>query len=78
MASKITTDFLKTVKARSKDAMSWFRDIVKQTQKAAFPASTGRSELTGDRGLGATGRPTIGRMYLFQFYLPCVYLVVLR
>ncbi len=43
MASKITTDFLKTVKARSKDAMSWFRDIVKKT-RYAIPGKVGRNK----------------------------------
>ena len=62
MADKVATDFLSKVKAKGKQAMSWFKDIVKQTQRAAFPASTGRRELTGDRNTGATGRPTIGRM----------------
>ena len=55
MADKVATDFLSKVKAKGKQAMSWFRDIVKQTQRAAFPASTGRRELTGDRNTGATG-----------------------
>ena len=45
---KVTTDFLSTVKAKSKDAMSWFRDIVKKT-KNVIPARRGRKELTGDR-----------------------------
>ena len=29
---KITTDFLKTVRAKSKEAAAWFRDIVKKTR----------------------------------------------
>ena len=67
MADKVATDFLSKLKAKGKEAMSWFKDIVKQTQRAAFPASTGRRELTGDRNIGVTGRPTIGGMYLFQY-----------
>ena len=55
MADKVATDFLSKVRAKGKQAMSWFRDIVKQTQRAAFPASTGRRELTtGDRNTGVT------------------------
>ena len=67
MADKVATDFLSNIKAKSKQAMSWFKDIVKKTQRAAFPASTGRAELTGDRNIGVTGRPTVGQMYLFQY-----------
>ena len=67
MADKIATEFLSNIRAKSKQAMSWFKDIVKKTQRAAFPASTGRSELTGDRNIGVTGQPTIGQMYLFQY-----------
>ena len=67
MADKVATDFLSNIKAKSRQAMSWFRDIVKRTQRAAFPASTGRSELTGDRNIGVTGRPIVGQMYLFQY-----------
>ena len=66
MASKITTDFLKTVKARSKDAMSWFRDIVKKT-RYAVPGKIGRKELMSDRNIGEFLTPKIGRMYLFQY-----------
>ena len=67
MADKVATDFLSNIKAKSRQAMSWFKDVVKKTQRAAFPASTGRSELTGDRNIGVTGQPTIGQMYLFQY-----------
>ena len=67
MADKVATDFLSKVKAKGKQAMSWFRDIVKKTRAAAFPASTGRAELMDDRNTGVTGRPSIGRMYLFQY-----------
>ena len=67
MADKVATDFLSNIKAKSREAMSWFKDVVKKTQRAAFPASTGRSELTGDRNIGVTGQPTIGQMYLFQY-----------
>ena len=67
MADKIATDFISSIKAKSRQAMDWFKSIVKKTRAAAFPASTGRSELTGDRNIGVTGRPTIGQMYLFQY-----------
>jgi len=67
MADNVATDFISKVRAKGKQAMSWFRDIVKQTQRAAFPASTGRAELMDDRNTGITGRPSIGRMYLFQY-----------
>ena len=66
MASKVTTDFLKTVKAKSKDAMSWFRDIVKKT-RYAIPGKVGRKELMGDRNIGEVLTPEIGKMYLFQY-----------
>ena len=67
MADKIATDFISSIKAKSKQAMDWFKSIVRKTQRAAFPASTGRAELTGDRNIGVTGQPTIGQMYLFQY-----------
>jgi hypothetical protein len=67
MADNIATDFISKVKAKGKQAMSWFRDIVKQTQRSAFPASTGRAELMDERNTGVTGRPSIGRLYLFQY-----------
>ena len=66
MASKITTDFLKSVKAKSKEAKAWFRDIVKKT-RYAIPGATGRRELMGDRNIGEFLTPKIGRMYLFQY-----------
>mgnify|MGYP000945113453 CR=1 FL=1 len=44
MADKIVTDFLKNIKAKSGEAIKWFKSIVKQTQRAAFPAATGRKE----------------------------------
>ena len=67
MADKIVTDFISGIKAKSRKAMDWFKSVVKKTRAAAFPASTGRSELTGDRNIGVTGRPTVGKMYLFQY-----------
>ena len=67
MADKIVTDFLKNIKAKSGEAIKWFKDIVKKTQRAAFPAITGRSELTGERSTGVRQKPLIGRMYLFQY-----------
>ena len=66
MASKIATDFLKSVKAKSKEAKAWFRDIVKKT-RYAIPGATGRRELMGDRNIGEFLTPKIGRMYLFQY-----------
>ena len=67
MADKVATDFISKVKAKGKQAMSWFRDIVKKTRAAAFPASTGRADLMGERNTGIQARPTIGRLYLFQY-----------
>ena len=67
MADKIVTDFLKNIKAKSGEAIKWFKNIVKRTQRATFPASTGRKELTGDRNIGITRKPLIGGMYLFQY-----------
>ena len=67
MADKIATDFLSKIKAKSGEAIKWFKKIVKQTQRAAFPATTGRKEFTGERSIGVTRKPLIGRMYLFQY-----------
>ena len=67
MADKIVTDFLNTVKSKSRKAMDWFRSIVGKTRSAAFPAATGRKEIMGDRNIGITRDPEIGKMYLFQY-----------
>ncbi len=68
MADKIATDFISKIKAKSSKAIDWFKSIVKKTQQAAFPASTGRREIMTDRNIGVTaGRPTIGQLYLFQY-----------
>jgi len=67
MADKVATDFLSNVRAKGKEAMSWFRDIVKKTRAAAFPASTGRAEIMDERNTGVSGRPSIGKLYLFQY-----------
>ena len=67
MADKIVTDFLTNIKAKSGEAIKWFKKIVKQTQRAAFPAATGRKEFTGERNIGVRGTPLIGRMYLFRY-----------
>ena len=67
MADKVATDFLSKVKAKGKQAMSWFKDIVKKTRAAAFPAATGRSDIMSDRNTGVQAMPTIGRLYLFQY-----------
>ena len=68
MADKVATDFISNIKAKSKKAIDWFKSIVKKTQQAAFPASTGRREIMTDRNIGvSTGKPTIGQLYLFQY-----------
>ena len=67
MADKVATDFISKVKAKGKQAMSWFRDIVKKTRAAAFPAATGRADIMDDRNTGVQATPTIGRLYLFQY-----------
>jgi len=68
MADKIATDFISNIKAKSKKAIEWFRKIVKDTQRSAFPATTGRKEIMTDRNIGIrTGKPIIGKMYLFQY-----------
>ena len=67
MADKVATDFISKVKAKGKQAMSWFKDIVKKTRAAAFPAATGRADIMDERNTGIQARPTIGRLYLFQY-----------
>ena len=68
MADKIATDFISNIKAKSKKAIEWFKKIVKDTQRTAFPATTGRKEIMTDRNIGIrTGKPIIGKMYLFQY-----------
>ena len=68
MADKIATDFIANIKAKSKKAIEWFKKIVKDTQRSAFPATTGRKEIMTDRNIGIrTGKPIIGKMYLFQY-----------
>ena len=68
MADKIATDFISNIKAKSKKAIEWFKKIVQDTQRSAFPATTGRKEIMTDRNIGIrTGKPIIGRMYLFQY-----------
>ena len=67
MADKIVTDFLKNIKAKSGEAIKWFKKIVKQTQRATFPAATGRKEFTGERSTGVRGTPLVGKLYLFQY-----------
>ena len=42
MADKIATDFLTKIKAKSGEAIKWFRDIVMQTRLKVLPAATGR------------------------------------
>ena len=68
MADKVATDFISKIKAKSSKAIDWFKSIVKKTQQAAFPAATGRRDIMTDRTTGVTaGRPTIGKLYLFQY-----------
>ena len=67
MADKIATDFISKIKAKSKDAVKWFKKIVKRTQRAAFPAKFGRQDIMTDRNIGVTSKPKVGRLYLFQY-----------
>ena len=67
MADNVLTDFLTSDRAKGRKAMDWFNSVVKKTQRAAIPASTGRQELMSDRNTGITTRPEIGQMYLFQY-----------
>jgi hypothetical protein len=67
MADKVATDFLSQVKAKSKQAMDWFKTIVSRTRRAAFPARTARDEIMQERNVGIDATPKIGRMYLFQY-----------
>ena len=68
MADKIATDFIAQIKAKSGEAIKWFKSIVKKTQKAIVPAATGRKEIMKERTTGVvTGKPTIGQLYLFQY-----------
>ena len=68
MADKIATDFLTNIKAKSGEAIKWFRDIVMQTRRKVLPAATGRLEFTRERSIELTRtRPTWGKMYLFQY-----------
>jgi len=68
MEDKIATDLIAKIKAKSGEAIKWFKSIVKKTQKAAFPAAAGRKEIMKERTTGVvTGKPTIGQMYLFQY-----------
>jgi hypothetical protein len=69
MANEIETDFLKQIRAKSKDAMNWFRKLVKETQRAAFPASTGRKDLKTQSVdvRGNLSAADIGSMYFFRY-----------
>jgi len=67
MADSVATDFISSMKAKGRKALDWFKKIVRKTQRAAMPASTGRREILTDRNTGITTRPIIGRMYLFQY-----------
>ena len=63
---KIVTDFLKTVKARSREAKAWFRDIVMKA-RYGIPGKMGRRELMTQRNIGEFFVPKVGRMYLFKY-----------
>ena len=68
MADKIATDFIAKIKAKSGEAIKWFKSIVKKTQKAIVPAAAGRKEIMKERTTGVvTGKPVIGQLYLFQY-----------
>ena len=68
MANKIETDFLTNIRAKSGEAIKWFRDIVMQARRKVLPAATGRREFTQERSIELTRtRPMWGRMYLFQY-----------
>ena len=68
MADKIATDFISKIKAKSGQAIDWFKSIVRKTQRAAFPAKFGRQDIMTDRTTGVVGgKPTIGQLYLFQY-----------
>ena len=69
MADKIETDFLQQVKAKSREALNWFKKLVKETQRAAFPASTGRKDLKTQSidVKGTLGVVDIGSMFFFQY-----------
>ena len=67
MADKIATDFISKIKAKSGQAIDWFKSIVKKTQQAAFPAKTARDEIMQERNVGIDNTPKIGRLYLFQY-----------
>jgi len=69
MATNIETDFLKQVRAKSKDAVKWFRNLVKQTQQALITGPAGRRELKS-RGIDTQSRLSgsdIGYMFYFQY-----------
>ena len=48
MADKIATDFISDMKAKGQGAISWFKKIIKKTQRAAMPAAVGRKEILTD------------------------------
>ena len=76
MADSVATDFISSMKAKGRKALDWFKKIVRKTQRAAMPASTGRREILTDRNTGITTRPIIARMYLFYINISktlCIY-----
>ena len=69
MADSVETDFLKQVRAKSKDAVKWFRNLVKETQRALITGPRGRKELKA-RNIDVQGRlggRDIGSMFFFQY-----------
>ena len=69
MADKIETDFLKQIQAKSREAIKWFKELVKKTQRATFPATTGRKDLRTQSigSQGTLGVVDIGSMFFFQY-----------
>ena len=69
MADKIETDFLQQVRAKSRDALNWFKKLVKKTTRAAFPKATGRKDIRAQSidMKGTLGVIDIGSMFFFQY-----------
>ena len=49
MADNVATEFISSMKAKGKEALGWFKKIIKRTQRAVIPASTGRKEILTER-----------------------------
>ena len=65
MADSIETNFLKQIQAKSREAIKWFKNLVKKTQRATFPATTGRKDLRAQSigTQGTLGVVDIGSMF---------------